>query len=103
MSKQVSAIDRFPIQEEKCIFEGVMTTNILKSELTKAIAGINDKALLEALFTIVNRAEHVEDEYEISEEDWKIVEARSRQYKAGKAKGITMGEMRKRITKKLSA
>ena len=79
-----------------------MTTNILKSELTKAIAGINDKSLLEALYTIINRAEHVEDDYHISEEDWKVVEARSRNYKAGKAKGITMGEMRKRITKKLS-
>ncbi len=78
-----------------------MTTNTLKKEITKALGQINDKSFLQGLYTIINA--HVEkSDYELSEEDWKIVEARSRKYKAGKAKSITLGEMRKRITKKLS-
>ncbi len=81
-----------------------MTTNILKSELTKAIAGINDKSLLEALYTIINRAEKPEAvTYELSEEDLKIIEGRRRAYKAGKAKTIPMSEMRKRFAKKFSS
>ena len=76
-----------------------MSTAILKNEIAKALGKINDKPFLEGLYTIIN----AHAEFGVSEEDWKIVEARSRRYKVGKAKGITFGEMRKRITKKLSA
>lgn len=79
-----------------------MTTNILKTELTKAIAGIDDKSFLEALYTIVhNKVEPFE--YELSDEDVKIIEARQRDFKAGKIKGMTMGDVRKKVMKKLSA
>lgn len=81
-----------------------MTTSILKTELTKAIAGITDKSLLEALYTIVNRAEKTESsDFELSDEDMKIIEGRSKAYKAGKAKTITMVEMRKRFTKRYAS
>ncbi len=81
-----------------------MTTSILKAELTKAIAGINDKNLLEALYTIINRAEQTEPfDFELSEEDMKIIDGRSKAYKEGKAKTITMGEMRKRFTKRYTS
>ena len=77
-----------------------MTTTILKSELTKAIAGISDKSLLEALYTIMNRANKVE--YELSEEDWRIVEDRRKAYKSGKAKTVTMSDIRKDVIRKLA-
>ncbi|MES2558399.1 MAG: hypothetical protein V4590_01565 [Bacteroidota bacterium] len=81
-----------------------MTTSILKTELTKAIAGITDKSLLEALYTIVNHAEKTESsDFELSDEDMKIIEGRSKAYKAGKTKTITMGEMRKRFTKRYTS
>ena len=80
-----------------------MTTNHLKSELTKAIAGITDKSLLEALYTIINKTENPSFEYELNEEDLTIIEERSKAYKAGKAKVITAGEIRKRYTKKFSS
>lgn len=79
-----------------------MTTNLLKTELTKAIAGITDKSLLEALYTIINRTEKTES-FELSDDDLKIVESRSKAYKAGKAKTITMGEMRKRYSKRYAS
>lgn len=79
-----------------------MTTNILKVELNKAIAKIDDKSFLEALYTIVhNKVEPFE--YELTNEDVKIIEARQSEFKAGKIKGMTVGEVRKKVMKKLSA
>jgi len=75
-----------------------MTTSLLKNKLTEAIAGINDKLLLEALYTIVNRAEN--KDYELSKEDLLVIEARRKAFKSGKAKGITVIEMEKRFSKK---
>jgi hypothetical protein len=79
-----------------------MTTNILKSKITKAIEGINDKSFLEALYTIVNK--QIEPfEYELTDEDLRIVESRKKALKSGKAKTITMSEMRKRFTRKFAS
>ena len=81
-----------------------MTTASLKTEITKAIAGINDQSLLEAIYTIVNRAKTSSSlEFELSDEDWAIIEARKQDYKAGKIKGMTATEVRKSVMKKLSA
>ncbi len=81
-----------------------MTTASLKTEITKAIAGINDQLLLEAIYTIVNRAKtSTSFEFELSDEDWAIIEARKHDYKAGKIKGMTTTEVRKSVMKKLSA
>ena len=78
-----------------------MTTNILKAELKKAITDINDKSFLEALYTIINN--RVKPfEYELSDEDIKIIEDRQKAYKTGKLKGMTMSEVRKKVVKKLS-
>lgn len=78
-----------------------MTTAILKSEITKALSNINDKSFLEALYKLVNH-EAEKFEYELSEEDWKVIESRKRDYKAGKVKGLTPAQVRKQITKALS-
>jgi hypothetical protein len=76
-----------------------MTTTILKSEITKALTNINDKSFLEALYKLVNH-EAEKYEYELSAEDMKIIEGRRKAYKAGKATTVTVGEMRKRFTKR---
>jgi hypothetical protein len=79
-----------------------MTTNILKSELTKAIAEINDKSLLELLYKIINQTEKIKSiDEELSNEDWEIIESRRKDLKAGTAKSVTMAEIRNSAKEKL--
>ena len=79
-----------------------MTTNILKSELTKAIAEINDKSLLELLYKIINQTEKNESIDEVlSNKDWEIIEKRRKDLKAGTAKSVTMAEIRNSAKEKL--
>ncbi len=81
-----------------------MITAFLKDELTKAIEGINDESLLEALYTIINKAKLAEQsEFEISEYEWKIIEDRQKAFKAGEAETITINEIRKRLNKKFAS
>jgi hypothetical protein len=79
-----------------------MTTTILKSEITKALSNINDKSFLEALYKLVNH-EAEKFDYELSEDEWKDVEGRKRNYKAGNVKGLTPAQVRKQVSKALSA
>lgn len=79
-----------------------MTTNILKSELTKAIAEIDDKSLLELLYKIINQTEKIESiDEELSNDDWEIIEKRRKDLKAGTAKSVTMAEIRNGAKEKL--
>lgn len=81
-----------------------MTTAFLKGELTKAIEEINDESLLVALYTIINKAKLAgQSEFEISEDEWKIIEERQKAFKAGEAKTITINEIRKRLNKKFAS
>lgn len=80
-----------------------MTTKLLKAKLTKAIAEINDKSFLEALYTIIHKAEHSCFEYELSEADLAIIESRRKSYLSGKSKTISPNEMRKRFSKKFGS
>jgi hypothetical protein len=56
---------------------------------------------LEALYTIVNN-KVTPFEYELTDEDIQIIEERRQDYMAGKIKGMTMSEVRKKVVKKLS-
>lgn len=77
-----------------------MTTTILKTELTKAINGINDKSLLEALYTIINQTKKSSQEYEMTEDDWTEIESRKKELKSGIVKTVTMDQIRNRVAKK---
>jgi len=78
-----------------------MTQNALKKELHKAIDNIEDDTLLGAIYTILN-SQHKQYSFELSEEDWNVVEERRASYEAGKSKAYTIKEVRKRIMKNLS-
>jgi len=78
-----------------------MTKTALKKELHKAIDNIEDDTLLEAIYTILN-SQHKQYSFELSEEDWNVVEERRASYEAGKSKAYTIKEVRKRIMKNLS-
>jgi len=78
-----------------------MTQNALKKELHKAIDNIEDDTLLGAIYTILN-SQHKQYSFDLSEEDWNVVEERRASYEAGKSKAYTIKEVRKRIMKNLS-
>jgi len=77
-----------------------MTTTALKKEIAKAIDTIEDENFLQAIYTIINNRNPRYD-FELSDEDMKILREREVAYKAGKTKVYTKEEMRKRVLKNL--
>jgi|GEM_PF-6522543 len=55
---------------------------------------------IEAVFTILNKNMPAND-YQISEDDLRIIEERRSEYKSGKAKTYTVNEVTKKILKNL--
>lgn len=76
-----------------------MTTTALKKEIVKAIDTIDDASFLEAIYTIINNRSPRYD-FELSNEDMKILREREVAYKSGKAKTYTREEVRKMVFKK---
>ena len=70
-----------------------MTTTTLKKELHKAIDTTNDASLLEAVYTILNKASNLK-EYELTGEQLQLVEERRKLYKQGKLKVVSMEEIK---------
>ena len=79
-----------------------MTKETLKKNIHKTVDKIDDTALLEAVYTLLNKASNHNDDYEWTERDIKIVEERKAKYLSGKEKGMTLKEFNKKIQKKFS-
>jgi hypothetical protein len=77
-----------------------MTTTALKKEIVKAIDTIEDENFLQAIYTIINNRNPRYD-FELSNEDMRILREREVAYKSGKTKVYTKEEMRKRVLKNL--
>jgi hypothetical protein len=76
-----------------------MTTSNLKQELHKKIDSINDNAILEAIYTILNQKK-VSESYSLSAEQLEELEERDQLHDSGKAKYYTAAEMRKKVLSK---
>ncbi len=77
-----------------------MTTSKLKTKIRKCIDNIEDDAILNAVYTILN-AHTLQDDFELSTEDLKIIEARKKAVKLGQEKTYTVAEVKKKILKNL--
>ncbi len=77
-----------------------MTTKSLKKHIHLAVESINDTVLLEAVYTLLNKASQSTKEYDWDENDIKIVEDRKAKYKSGKLKAMSLIELNKKIQKK---
>jgi hypothetical protein len=73
-----------------------MTTSTLKQELHKKIDSINDNAVLEAIYTILNQKASP-DNYSLSSAQLDELDARNKLHDSGKATYHTMAEMRKKV------
>ena len=75
-----------------------MTRTTLKKNIHKAIDNIDDDAVLEAVYTLLNRFSV--DDIEWTDEDIRILEERRASYVSGKNKGLTVSEVKKRLKTK---
>jgi hypothetical protein len=73
-----------------------MTTSALRKELHKKIDSINDNAVLEAIYTILNQ-QKISESYTLSPEQMDELDRRNELHDSGKAIYHTMEEMRKRV------
>ncbi len=78
-----------------------MTTKSLKKHIHETVESINDVVLLEAVYTLLNKASQSIKGYDWDENDIKIVEDRKAKYKSGKLKAMSLIELNKKIQKKL--
>ena len=79
-----------------------MTAATLKKKLHEAIEGIDDKDLLDAVFTIINKSNAIPSDYYLSDEDLRIIEERKHEYKRGKSKVYTVEEVKKKRLKNIA-
>lgn len=76
-----------------------MTIETLKREIHKKIDGIDDSALLEAIYTILNQR-NTPARYTLSPEQQEELDKRLELHDSGKAKYYSATEMRKKVTGK---
>jgi len=77
-----------------------MTKETLKKNIHQTVDRINDTALLEAVYTLLNKASNSFEDYELSASEIKIIEERKANYLSGKSKGMTVNELKKRLQKR---
>jgi len=78
-----------------------MTASALKSELHKAIDNIKDSAMLEAIYSFINKKTDV-SEYELSEKEWAEIEHRQLMHKQGKSKSYAWEDVKKMVNEGLN-
>jgi hypothetical protein len=77
-----------------------MTKTALKKKITDCIANINDEKVLEAVYILLN--ERIDNqEYELSQDDLKIIEARRKAILKGEEKTYTVSQVKRKLLKDL--
>lgn len=78
-----------------------MTKTTLKKKIVDCVEHINDEKILEAVYTLLNgQVDH--NNYELSAEDWKIIESRRKAILKGEEKTYTVSQVKKKLLKNLS-
>jgi hypothetical protein len=77
-----------------------MTKTILKEKIHECIEHIDDNKILEAVYTILNK-HTVQDDFELSKEDIKIISERRKAILSGKEKTYSVAEVKKKLLKNL--
>ncbi|MDP2385951.1 MAG: hypothetical protein Q8M29_06250 [Bacteroidota bacterium] len=76
-----------------------MTRTVLKKKIHNCVDHINDDKILEAVYTLLNG--HVNDDYELSSDDLKIINARRKAILSGEEKTYTVAEVKKKLLKNI--
>ncbi len=64
----------------------------IKEKLHERIEGIDDEKVLEAFYVILDNHKNEAEDYQLSEDQVKMLEEREADYLAGKDKGVTLEE-----------
>lgn len=77
-----------------------MTKSSLKKKIVDCVEQIDDEKILEAVYTLLN-GQVSNDDYELSAEDLKIIEARRKTILKGEEKTYTVSQVKKKLLKSL--
>jgi hypothetical protein len=76
-----------------------MTKTTLKKKIVDCVEHIHDEKILEAVYTLLNG--QLDNDYELSAEDLKIIEARRKTILKGEEKTYTVTQVKKKLLKNL--
>jgi hypothetical protein len=76
-----------------------MTKTTLKKKIVDCVEHINDEKILEAVYTLLNG--QLDNDYDLSTEDLKIIEARRKAILKGEEKTYTISQVKKKLLKNL--
>lgn len=74
-----------------------MSVADIKEELHKAIDGIDNKELLQAMLVILSQGKR---SYQLTDEQLQVIKEREEQYLSGENKSQTLDEFREKMNKK---
>jgi len=77
-----------------------MTKSNLKKKIVDCVEHIDDEKILEAVYTLLN-GQVSNDDYELSAEDIKIIDARRKSVLKGEEKTYTVAQVKKKLLKNL--
>lgn len=77
-----------------------MTTSALKKKIQQRINTINNNDVLEAVYTILNNTSATTN-FELSDDDIKIIKARKKAIKNGTEKTYTVAQVKKKVLSNL--
>ena len=76
-----------------------MTKTALKKKIVDCVEHIHDEKILEAVYTLLNG--QLYNDYQLSAEDLKIIEARRKTILKGEEKTYTVAQVKKKLLKNL--
>lgn len=77
-----------------------MSVAEIKQELHKAIEGIENKELLQAMLTILSQADYHRGAYKLADEQLQVLKEREEEYIKGESKVQSLEEFRTKMSKK---
>lgn len=77
-----------------------MTKTTLKKKIVDCVKHIDDEKILEAVYTLLN-GQVSNNDYELSEEDLKVINVRRKAILKDEEKTYTIGEVKKKLLKNL--
>ena len=77
-----------------------MSVAEIKQELYKAIEGIENKELLQAMLTILSQSDYQQGAYKLTEEQLQVLKEREEEYIKGESKVQSLEEFRAKMNKK---
>ena len=77
-----------------------MSVAEIKQELYKAIEGIENKELLQAMLTILSQADYQRGAYQLTDEELQVLNEREEEYNKGESKAQSLDDFKMKMNKK---